>query len=59
MRKLFNLRSDPKEEYDVFWQSNEVATSIDQWITQFQATLEKEPPIKPGAPDSYRPAKKK
>jgi arylsulfatase len=59
VRKLFNLRSDPKEEYDVFWQSNEVATSIDQWMTQFKTTLEKEPPIAPGAPDSYRPAKKK
>jgi arylsulfatase len=59
VRKLFNLRSDPKEEYDVFWQTDAVATSIDQWTAQFLATLAKEPPIAPNAPDSYRPVKKK
>ncbi len=58
-QKLFNLRRDPKEEYDVLWQQETVRTEITRWITQFEKTLVTEPPIPPGAPDSYPvPARK-
>jgi arylsulfatase len=59
VRKLFNLRSDPKEEYDVFWQNEVVTRSIDQFMAEFEQTLKNETPVPPGAPDTYRPAKKK
>jgi arylsulfatase len=59
VRKLFNLRSDPKEEFDVFWQNLQMQASLEKIVADFQATLEKEPPIPPGTPDPYRPAKKK
>jgi arylsulfatase len=59
VQKLFNLRSDPKEEYDVFWAADnqQVLKSIDAYMIAFQKTLETEPPIPPRAPDNYKPAK--
>jgi len=59
VRKLFNLRSDPKEEYDVYWQNEDVTRLIDAYMADFAKTLSAEPPVPPGAPDNYRPAKKK
>jgi arylsulfatase len=59
VRKLFNLRSDPKEEYDVFSQQDAVNKSIDELIANFEKTLEKEAPVPPRAPDTWRPAKQK
>jgi arylsulfatase len=55
VRKLFNLRSDPKEEYDVFWQHDDISRIVDSYISDFKKTLRAEPPVPPGAPDSYRP----
>jgi arylsulfatase len=56
VRKLFNLRSDPKEEYDVFWQQDDVNKTLDAYMADFAKTLRAEPPVPAGAPDSYRPA---
>ncbi|HKW15145.1 MAG TPA: sulfatase-like hydrolase/transferase [Candidatus Krumholzibacteria bacterium] len=58
-RKLFNLRNDPKEEYDVFWQQQDIEKILDTFMADFANTLRAEPPVPPGAPDTYRPAKKK
>jgi arylsulfatase len=57
VRKLFELRSDPKEEHDVFWQNDSVRAPTDKIVAEFRASLDKEPPIKPGTPDPYRPEK--
>jgi arylsulfatase len=54
-RLLFNLRSDPKEERSVYWENDAVVKAINEWIVEFQKTLETDPPIPPGAPDSYKP----
>jgi arylsulfatase len=59
VRKLFNLRSDPKEEYDVFWQNDDVTRAIDAYMADFAKTMRTDPPVPPGAPDTYRPAKAK
>jgi arylsulfatase A-like enzyme len=59
VQKLFNLRSDPKEEYDVFWSTPDIIKATDEYLVNFQKTLEQEPPVPPKAPDDYRPDKKK
>lgn len=58
VQKLFNLRSDPKEEYDVFWTEPDIIKATDAFIADFQKTLEQEPPVPAKAPDDYRPGKK-
>jgi arylsulfatase len=58
VQKLFNLRSDPKEEYDVFWSYVDIVKATDAYSVDFQKTLEQEPPVPPRAPDDYRPGKK-
>ncbi len=58
IRKLFNLRSDPKEEVDVFWQNTWTQAPIEKIATDFEATLAKYPLIAPGTPDPYRLPKK-
>ena len=58
VQKLFNLRSDPKEEFDVFWSYADIVKATDTYAVDFQKTLEQEPPVPPRAPDDYRPGKK-
>lgn len=58
VRRLFNLRSDPKEEMNVFWQNEWVNEPMGEIVADFEASLAEDPPIKPGTPDPYRPPKK-
>jgi arylsulfatase A-like enzyme len=54
---VFNLTQDPKEETDVGTQYNWVRRPLRVLIQDFQQSLKAHPPIPPGAPDDYRPAK--
>lgn len=58
LRRLFNLRRDPKEETNVFWQNTWVDERIDKIVAEFMTDLDKHPLIKPGTPDPYHPPKK-
>jgi arylsulfatase len=57
--KIFDLIADPKEEYGQ-------SLTPDAWVVgpamkivaDFEASLERYPPIKPGTPDPYRPPAK-
>jgi arylsulfatase len=53
---LFNLTRDPKEETDVNTQASWARTPLRRMIHDFQEGLKRNPPIPPGAPDSYVPA---
>jgi arylsulfatase len=55
--KLFHLRSDPKEEMDVMTDNTWVGAPMMKIVAEFQASLKKYPPIRPGTPDPYRPPK--
>ena len=57
-RTSINLLTDPKEEYpkaasvaENLW----VRWPIGKVLTDHMATLQKEPPIRPGTPDPYVP----
>jgi arylsulfatase A-like enzyme len=54
---VFNLTQDPKEETDVGNQQGWVRRPLRVLIQDFQQSLKRHPPIPPGAPDDYRPAK--
>jgi len=56
---LFNLTQDPKEETDVNTSASWARTPIRRMIHAFQESLKAHPPIPPGAPDDFRPARKK
>lgn len=58
--RFFNLYNDPKEEYPLtkataghFW----VRWPMGELLTAHMASLRKEPPIKAGTPDPYKPKK--
>ncbi len=54
--KLFNLITDPKEEYPQGSIENAwVATPMFKIIGEFQASLKRFPPIPAGTPDPYQP----
>ena len=54
--KLFNLITDPKEEYDEDSIRNTwVATPALKIVADFEASMKKYPPIAPGTPDPYKP----
>ncbi len=55
---IFNLTRDPKEECDVGNEFSWVRTPLRHMIHAFQDSLKAHPPIPPGAPDDYVPAKK-
>jgi len=55
---IFNLTRDPKEECDVGNEFSWVRTPLRHMIHAFQDSLKSYPPIPPGAPDDYLPAKK-
>ncbi len=54
---VFNLTQDPKEQTDVGTQNSWVRRPLRVLIQDFQQSLKQHPPIPPGAPDDYRPAK--
>ena len=58
--RFFNLYNDPKEEYPLtkataghFW----VRWPMGELLTAHTASLVREPPVKPGTPDPYKPVK--
>jgi arylsulfatase len=53
--KLFNLRSDPKEETDIKDANPWVPGVIARIVSDFWATTDKYPLIPPGTPDPYQP----
>jgi len=57
--KLFNLRSDPKEETDVKDFNPGVIAAIDGVVATFWATTERHPLIPVGTPDPYTPARER
>ena len=53
--KLFNLRSDPKEETDVKDANPWVPSAIGKMANEFWATVDRYPLIPVGTPDPYQP----
>jgi arylsulfatase len=53
--RLFNLRSDPKEETDIKDFNPAAISAIDGIVARFWATVEKYPLIPVGTPDPYTP----
>lgn len=56
--RVFNLTTDPKEEYNMAAEATWLLPVMFEKIVEFQATLEDEPPIALGTPDPYKPEKK-
>ncbi len=52
---IFNVTRDPKEETEVGTECGWVRGPFRRLIDGFQASLKKNPPIPPGAPDDYVP----
>jgi arylsulfatase len=55
LMRLFNLRSDPKEESDVKDANPWAQSVMDKIVAEFNATTEKYPHVPPNAPDPYSP----
>src|SRR5215472_15534860 len=55
--KIINLLTDLKEQRDVYMANSWVRQPMEKIISQFEASLQKYPPIKPGTPDPYVPPK--
>jgi arylsulfatase len=53
--RLFDLRSDPKEETDVKAFNPWVKSVADSIVDAFDATTQRYPHVPPGAPDPYTP----
>ncbi|MEX0331014.1 MAG: arylsulfatase [Puniceicoccaceae bacterium] len=53
--RVYNLISDPKEEYNMAAEATWVLPVMFKKIVEFQATLAEEPPIQLGTPDPYQP----
>jgi arylsulfatase len=56
---FFDLHTDPKEEHPMDrWEENAwVRWAAAKVLTDHAATMKKEPPIRPGTPDPYVPAR--
>jgi arylsulfatase len=59
LMRLFNLRSDPKEESDIKDANPWVQSVMDKIVADFTATTERYPHVPTGAPDPYVPPKRK
>ena len=57
--RLYNLMTDPKEEYDMLTEAEWVWPIFSKRIVSFNNSLELEPPIQTGTPDPYIPKAKK
>ena len=55
MPALYNLLTDPKEEYNMSSEATWVLPVLFKKIVAFQQTLQEEPPIQLGTPDPYKP----
>jgi len=53
--RVYNLITDPKEEYNMAAEATWVLPVMFKKIVEFQKTLVKEPPIQLGTPDPYSP----
>jgi arylsulfatase len=59
LMRLFNLRSDPKEESDIKDANPWAQSAMDKIVSDFTATTERFPHVPPNAPDPYVPPKHK
>jgi arylsulfatase A-like enzyme len=55
--RVYNLITDPKEEYNINVEATWVLPVMFKKIVEFQKTFAKEPPISLGTPDPYKPPK--
>ena len=55
--RVYNLITDPKEEYNMAAEATWVLPVMFEKIVEFQKTLVEEPPIQLGTPDPYKPTK--
>ncbi len=55
--KIYNLMTDPGERLNVLFPNTWVAQKALPQLTEHAKSLRKEPPIKPGTPDPYKPPK--
>jgi arylsulfatase len=55
--RVYNLITDPKEEYNMSAEATWVLPVLFKKIVAFQKTLVQEPPIQLGTPDPYEPPK--
>lgn len=53
--RIYNLITDPKEEYNMASEATWLAPVMFKKIVEFQKTLAEEPPITLGTPDPYEP----
>jgi arylsulfatase len=53
--KLYNLHSDMSERENVFFADAWVPKAASPKLLEHGASLKREPPIKPGTPDPYKP----
>ena len=58
LMRLFNLRSDPKEESDIKDANPWAQSVMDKIVANFTATTERYPHVPRGAPDPYTPPKR-
>ena len=56
--RIYNLITDPKEEYQMQEEATWVLPVMFKKIVAFQKTLAEEPPIQLGTPDPYEPPRK-
>ena len=56
--RVYNLITDPKEEYNMAAEATWLLPVMFKKIVEFQKTLTQEPPIPLGTPDPYKPLKK-
>jgi arylsulfatase len=55
--RVYNLITDPKEEYNMAAEATWILPVMFKKIVEFQKTLVEEPPIQLGTPDPYQPPK--
>jgi hypothetical protein len=58
LMRLFNLRSDPKEESDIKDANPWAQSVMDKIVAGFMATTERYPHVPPNAPDPYAPQRR-
>jgi arylsulfatase len=56
--RVYNLITDPKEEYNMSAEATWVLPVMFKKIVEFQKTLVEEPPIQQGTPDPYEPPRR-
>ena len=59
LMRLFNLRSDPKEESDIKDANPWAQSAMDKIVSDFMVTTERYPNVPQNAPDPYEPPKQK